>query len=94
MAVHTGEVTGKRETRLGTASAAPESTPHYAIYHLQADKGTWYYSVNFVRKGKRIYRRPIPPVSTTGICPHPTCHLKSRLAVASLPSKLLRSTSR
>ena len=33
----------------------------YAIKHLQADKGTWYWSVNFSRNGQHHYRRFYEP---------------------------------
>jgi hypothetical protein len=33
----------------------------YAISHLQAESGTWYWGVHFSRQGKRYYRRFYEP---------------------------------
>ena len=33
----------------------------YAVFRLQADKGTWYWVVHFSRRGQRHYRRFYEP---------------------------------
>jgi hypothetical protein len=33
----------------------------YAITHLQAERGTWYWAVHFRRRGKLYYRRFYEP---------------------------------
>lgn len=37
------------------------SPPSYAIFHQQATSGTWYWAVNFSRRGERHYRRFYEP---------------------------------
>ena len=43
----------------GIDDVGPGST--YALKHLQADKGTWYWAVDFSRNGRHCYRRFYEP---------------------------------
>ena len=46
--------------RASINDASPESS--YALKHLQADKGTWYWAVDFSRNGRHCYRRFYEPM--------------------------------